>query len=102
MSEAPRGTLLHHYKIDRDGLITRANLIIATGQNNRAMDRGVYEVAKRYVHGAQLNEGVLNRVEALIRTFDPCLSCSTHAIGQMPLHVQLLSTGGDVLDEIKR
>lgn len=101
-SEAPRGTLMHHYEIDRDGLITRANLIIATGHNNMAMDRGVYEVAKRYVHGATLNEGMLNRVEAIIRTFDPCLSCSTHAVGQMPLHVQLVEPGGSVVDEIKR
>ncbi|MBZ0285516.1 MAG: Ni/Fe hydrogenase subunit alpha [Anaerolineae bacterium] len=102
VSEAPRGTLMHHYEIDRNGLITRANLIIATGHNNMAMDRGVYEVAKRYVHGAQLNEGMLNRVEALIRSFDPCLSCSTHAVGQMPLHVQLVAPDGGVVDEIKR
>lgn len=102
MSEAPRGTLLHHYEIDRDGLITRANLIIATGHNNMAMDRGVYEVAKRYVRGAALNEGMLNRVEALIRSFDPCLSCSTHAVGQMPLHIQLVNPAGGVVDELKR
>lgn len=101
-SEAPRGTLMHHYEIDRAGLITRANLIIATGHNNMAMDRGVYEVAKQYVKGATLNEGMLNRVEALIRTFDPCLSCSTHAVGQMPLHVQLMSPDGGVVDEVKR
>jgi NAD-reducing hydrogenase large subunit len=102
VSEAPRGTLIHHYEIDQHGLITRANLIIATGHNNMAMDRGVYEVAKRYVRGARLNEGMLNRVEALIRSFDPCLSCSTHAVGQMPLHVQLLAHDGNVVDEIKR
>jgi NAD-reducing hydrogenase large subunit len=102
VSEAPRGTLIHHYEIDDNGLITRANLIIATGHNNMAMDRGVYEVAKRYVRGAQLNEGMLNRVEALIRSFDPCLSCSTHAVGQMPLHVQLVAPDGGVVDEIKR
>lgn len=102
VSEAPRGTLMHHYQIDENGLITRTNLIIATGHNNMAMDRGVYEVAKRYVHGAALNEGMLNRVEALIRSFDPCLSCSTHAVGQMPLHVQLVTANGDVVDEIKR
>lgn len=102
VSEAPRGTLMHHYHIDEHGLITRANLIIATGHNNMAMDRGVYEVAKRYVHGAQLHEGILNRVEALIRSFDPCLSCSTHAVGQMPLHVQLIAADGGLVDEIKR
>lgn len=102
VSEAPRGTLLHHYEIDDNGLITRANLIIATGHNNLAMDRGVYEVAKRYVHGAQLQEGMLNRVEALIRAFDPCLSCSTHAVGQMPLHVQLLAADGHLVEEMTR
>jgi NAD-reducing hydrogenase large subunit len=102
VSEAPRGTLMHHYQIDGNGLITRANLIIATGHNSMAMDRGVYEVAKRYIHGAHLNEGMLNRVEALIRSFDPCLSCSTHAVGQMPLHVQLVASDGGVVDEIKR
>lgn len=102
VAEAPRGTLMHHYKIDRDGLITYANLIIATGHNNFAMDRGVKEVAKRFVRGASLQEGMLNRVEALIRTFDPCLSCSTHAVGQMPLQVQLLDPTGGIVEEIKR
>jgi NAD-reducing hydrogenase large subunit len=102
VSEAPRGTLIHHYTIDEDGLITRANLIIATGHNNLAMDRSVYEVAKRYVDGTKLTEGMLNRVEAVIRAFDPCLSCSTHAVGQMPLHLQLIAPDGSVVDEIRR
>ncbi|MFW5709623.1 MAG: Ni/Fe hydrogenase subunit alpha, partial [Chloroflexota bacterium] len=101
-SEAPRGTLIHHYQIDNNGLITRANLIIATGHNNMAMDRSVYEVARRFVNGERLNEGMLNRVEAVIRTFDPCLSCSTHAIGQMPLQIQLLAPDGQLVDEISR
>lgn len=102
VSEAPRGTLIHHYQIDEDGLITRANLIIATGHNNYAMDRSVFEVAKHFVKGAQLNEGMLNRVEAVIRAFDPCLSCSTHAVGQMPLQIQLLAPDGKIVEEIKR
>jgi NAD-reducing hydrogenase large subunit len=102
MSEAPRGTLLHHYEIDQNGLITRANLIIATGHNNYAMDRGVFEVAKHYIKQAQITDGMLNRVEALIRSFDPCLSCSTHAIGQMPMQIQLLSPEGEVVQEVKR
>jgi len=102
VSEAPRGTLMHRYEIDRNGLITYANLIIATGHNNLAMDRGVAEVAKRYVHGESLTEGMLNRVEALIRTYDPCLSCSTHALGQMPLHLELRRADGDVVDELWR
>ena len=101
-SEAPRGTLIHHYWIDENGLITRVNLIIATGHNNYAMDRSVFEVAKQFVHGTSLNEGMLNRVEAVIRAFDPCLSCSTHAIGQMPLQIQLIAPDGAVVEEIKR
>src|SRR5262249_53594591 len=101
-SEAPRGTLIHHYEINDDGLITHANLPIATGHNNLAMNRSVLQVAQRFITGPKVNEGMLNRVEAVIRTFDPCLSCSTHAIGQMPLHIQLLSLDGTVLDEIKR
>jgi NAD-reducing hydrogenase large subunit len=102
VSEAPRGTLIHHYKIDENGLITWANLIIATGHNNLAMNRGVLQVAKRYVNSQHLTEGMLNRVEAVIRTFDPCLSCSTHALGQMPMQIQLIGPDGTLLDELTR
>jgi NAD-reducing hydrogenase large subunit len=102
VSEAPRGTLMHHYEIDENGQMTHANLIIATGHNNLAMNRGVLQVAQRYITGAQITDGMLNRVEAVIRTFDPCLSCSTHAVGQMPLQIQLLAPGGEVVDEVKR
>jgi NAD-reducing hydrogenase large subunit len=84
--------------VDRDGLITWANLIIATGHNNAAMNRGVLQVARHFIHGNKLNEGLLNRVEAVIRTFDPCLSCSTHADGRLGLEVELLSHDGVVLD----
>jgi len=102
VTEAPRGTLIHHYKINDDGLINWANLIVATGHNNLAMNRGVLQVAKHFVTGNHLQEGVLNRVEAVIRTFDPCLSCSTHAIGQMPLDISLLDAQGRTLDRLKR
>jgi len=102
VAEAPRGTLFHHYTIDENGLIQSVNLIIATGNNNLAMNRSVKQVAQHYVKGVQLQEGMLNRVEAVIRCYDPCLSCSTHAIGRMPLHVQLLGPGNEVLDEVKR
>jgi NAD-reducing hydrogenase large subunit len=102
VAEAPRGTLFHHYKIDENGLITSVNLIIATGHNNLAMNRSVKQVAQHYVKGSHLQEGMLNRVEAVIRCYDPCLSCSTHAIGRMPLHIQLLGPGGETLDEMKR
>jgi len=102
VSEAPRGTLMHHYKIDEKGLIVWANMIIATGHNSLAMNRSVKQVAQHYVKSDKLQEGMLNRVEAVIRTYDPCLSCSTHALGQMPLQIQLLGPGGDVLDTMKR
>jgi len=101
-AEAPRGTLFHHYKIDEQGLIRWCNLIIATGQNNLAMNRSVLQVAQRYVQGDRLTHGMLNRVEAVIRAYDPCLSCSTHAVGQMALKIQLLGPEGDLLDELAR
>ena len=102
VAEAPRGTLIHHYKVDEDGLITWANLIIATGHNNMAMNRGILQAAKHFVDGNRLTEGMLNRVEAVIRAFDPCLSCSTHALGQMPLTIQILAPDGTLLDELSR
>jgi NAD-reducing hydrogenase large subunit len=102
VSEAPRGTLLHHYKVDKDGLITWANLIIATGHNNSAMNRGVLQVARHFVHGNKMQEGMLNRVEAVIRTFDPCLSCSTHAAGEMALDIELRDADGTLLDQQRR
>jgi NAD-reducing hydrogenase large subunit len=101
-AEAPRGTLFHHYKIDENGLIRWANLIIATGQNNLAMNRSVLEVARRYVDGEKITRGMLNRVEAVIRAYDPCLSCSTHALGQMALNVELVGPHGGILDEVNR
>ncbi|HEY8342304.1 MAG TPA: Ni/Fe hydrogenase subunit alpha [Calditerricola sp.] len=102
VAEAPRGLLIHHYKVNEDGVMEWANLIIATGNNNLAMSKGVLQVAKHFVHGKRLTEGMLNRVEAVIRAFDPCLSCSTHALGQMPLHIRLVGPDGTVLDELRR
>ena len=101
-AEAPRGTLMHNYKVDENGLITWANLVIATGQNNNAMNKGVLQAAKHYIKDGKFTEGILNRVEAVVRTFDPCLSCSTHAFGQMPLVLSLLSADGEVVDKITR
>ena len=101
-AEAPRGTLNHHYKVDENGKITWANLVIATGQNNNAMNRGVLQAAKHYVKDRKFSEGAMNRIEAVVRTFDPCLSCSTHAFGQMPLVLTLLSAEGDVVDQLVR
>jgi NAD-reducing hydrogenase large subunit len=101
-SEAPRGTLFHHYHVDENGLLQKVNLIIATGQNALAMNRTVTQIARRHVHGAEIPEAALNRVEAGIRAFDPCLSCSTHAVGQMPLVIRLLAADGRLLHEVRR
>jgi len=100
--EAPRGTLFHHYWTDEEGKITRVNLIVATGNNNWAMCKSVEEVAKLYVDGKRLTEGMLNRVEAAIRAYDPCLSCSTHAMGQMPIVLELYGAGGKMVDRLVR
>ncbi|MGA0199414.1 MAG: nickel-dependent hydrogenase large subunit, partial [Prochlorotrichaceae cyanobacterium] len=102
VSEAPRGTLFHHYKVDENGIIEKVNLIIATGQNNLAMNQTVAQIAKQYIHNNNVQEGFLNRVEAGIRCFDPCLSCSTHAAGQMPLKVELVNPAGEVIETIVR
>jgi NAD-reducing hydrogenase large subunit len=101
-AEAPRGTLIHHYKVDTNGLVTWANLIIATGHNNLAMNRGILQAARRFVRGKELSEGMLNRVEAVIRSFDPCLSCSTHAVGQMPLRIELIDGNGALVNAVER
>jgi NAD-reducing hydrogenase large subunit len=98
-SEAPRGTLFHHYKTDETGKLTHVNLLIATGQNNPSMNRSITEVAKQYVHGSEIKEGMLNRVESTIRCYDPCLSCSTHAIGKMPLKLELYNYNGELIRE---
>ena len=102
--EAPRGVLFHHYHVNKDGVIQKANLVIATAQNNIAMNRTVRQIAAHFIDGkkGKITEGILNRVEAGIRCYDPCLSCSTHALGQMPLHVELVSASGEVLDEVRR
>ncbi|WP_414565399.1 MULTISPECIES: Ni/Fe hydrogenase subunit alpha [unclassified Anabaena] len=102
VSEAPRGTLFHHYQVDENGLMQKVNLIIATGQNNLAMNRTVAQIARHFIQGTEILEGMLNRVEAGIRAFDPCLSCSTHAAGQMPLHIQLISADGHVVNQVWR
>jgi NAD-reducing hydrogenase large subunit len=102
VAEAPRGTLIHHYKVDENGLIVWANLVIATGHNNAAMNRGILQTARHYVHGEHIEEGMLNRVEAVVRTFDPCLSCSTHAMGRMPLAVELRAPDGSLVRELRR
>jgi len=101
-NEAPRGTLFHHYNVDSSGLVRKANLLIATAQNNLAMNQAVEQTARHYVSPRSIREGMLNRVEAAIRCFDPCLSCSTHAIGQMPLVVEIRRRTGELLQTLER
>lgn len=100
--EAPRGMLIHHYQVGEDDLVTMCNLIVSTTHNNQAMNTAVREVAKRYLSGRKLTEGLLNHIEVAIRAFDPCLSCATHALGQMPLVVELAAADGEVLDRVVR
>ncbi|MET0013531.1 MAG: Ni/Fe hydrogenase subunit alpha [Sedimenticola sp.] len=98
--EAPRGTLFHHYRIDEDGLVTKANLIVSTTNNNRAMNQSIRRVAADLFDGRELSEPLLNQIEVAIRAYDPCLSCATHALGKMPLEVELLDAGGSVIDRL--
>ena len=98
--EAPRGTLFHHYEIDADGLVEKANLIVSTTNNNQAMNESIRQVANHYLDGKQLTEPLMNQIEVAIRAYDPCLSCATHALGKMPLEVQLLNSEGDLLDRL--
>jgi NAD-reducing hydrogenase large subunit len=100
MIEAPRGTLIHHYKVNEEGAITWANLIVATGHNNLAIGQSVKQVSEHFIDGTKLSEGMLNRVSAVVRAYDPCLSCSTHASGQLALHIRLLNSAGRLVDEI--
>jgi len=100
--EAPRGTLFHHYWANENGQIKKLNLIVSTGHNNYAMSKAVDMVAKTYVKGPEIHEGLLNRVEAAVRAHDPCLSCSTHAIGQMPMIVDMVDTDGNVIQSLTR
>jgi len=101
--EAPRGTLIHHYRIDKDGLLTKVNLIVATTQNNTGMNNAVKSIATSFIKpGIEITEGILNRIEAGIRCYDPCLSCATHALGQMPLVVDIVDGAGTLLKRLTR
>ncbi len=100
--EAPRGTLFHHYWANENGQLTHVNLIVATGHNNWAMSESVDSVAKTYISGQTIHEGLLNRVEAAVRAYDPCLSCSTHAVGQMPMVVEMYDAGGELVQTVSR
>ncbi|MBU1664240.1 MAG: Ni/Fe hydrogenase subunit alpha, partial [Gammaproteobacteria bacterium] len=102
MIEAPRGTLIHHYRVDENDQVIRANLIVSTTHNNQAMNEAVRQVARQYLDGRKLTEGLLNHIEVAVRAFDPCLSCATHALGKMPLQVELLDAEGREIDRLVR
>lgn len=100
VSEAPRGILIHHYKIDENGLITWANLVIATGHNNLSMNHAVLQVARQFIKGDDIKEGFLNRIEAVIRAYDPCLSCATHSVGRIAPTIAIINHKGEIIREI--
>ena len=101
--EAPRGNLIHHYKVDENDQITFCNLIVSTTHNNEGMNRAVKDVAVKHLSGKdKITEGMLNQVEVAIRAYDPCLSCATHALGQMPLQVDLIDAAGQLIDRATR
>ena len=98
--EAPRGTLFHHYQVDDNDIVTKANLIVSTTSNNMAMNESVRQVAAEYLSGQELTEPLLNNLEVAIRAYDPCLSCATHAVGKMPLQIELLDAKGQQIDRL--
>jgi NAD-reducing hydrogenase large subunit len=100
--EAPRGTLFHHYRVNENDVVTYANLIVSTTNNNTAMNVAVRDVAKNYLQGHEITEGLLNHIEVAIRCFDPCLSCATHALGKMPLEVTLVDASGIEIDRMTK
>jgi NAD-reducing hydrogenase large subunit len=100
--EAPRGTLFHHYRVGENDLVTYCNLIVSTTNNNQAMNEAIRAVAQRYLSGREVTEGLLNHVEIAIRAYDPCLSCATHALGQMPLEVTLLDADGALVSSLRK
>jgi NAD-reducing hydrogenase large subunit len=97
--EAPRGTLFHHYEIDDNDIVTKANLIVSTTNNNQAMNESIRQVAATYLDGLEITEPLLNHLEVAIRAYDPCLSCATHALGKMPLEVELVNAQGQIVNQ---
>lgn len=100
--EAPRGTLIHHYEVDEQDLVTMCNLIVSTTHNNQAMNEAIREVARQHLDGHEPTPGLLNQVEVAIRAFDPCLSCATHALGKMPLFVEIRDARGALVERLVR
>ena len=99
VTEAPRGTLFHEYRVNDDGILQDVDLLVATGNNNLAMNKTITQIARACITGPPVAEGVLNRIEHGIRLYDPCLSCSTHAVGRMPMIVKILDARGRVVEE---
>jgi NAD-reducing hydrogenase large subunit len=100
--EAPRGTLFHHYEINEDGLVEKANLIVSTTNNNQAMNESIRQVARTHLNGNELTEPLLNQIEIAIRAYDPCLSCATHAMGKMPLEISLINQNNELIDQLSK
>lgn len=100
--EAPRGTLFHHYEINDEGIVEKASLIVSTTNNNQAMNESIRKVANQYLDGHRLSEALLNQVEVAIRAYDPCLSCATHAIGKMPMELNLMDDRGELIDRLEK
>ena len=100
--EAPRGTLIHHYRVNEDGLVSFCNLIVSTTNNNQAMNEAIRAVATQFLDGRELTEGLLNYIEVALRAYDPCLSCATHALGEMPLAVELVDADGALISRALR
>ena len=100
--EATRGTLIHHYEVDDNDLIRKANLIVATTNNNQAMNEAIRQVAQEKLSGQEIDEPLLNNIEVAVRAYDPCLSCATHAVGKMPLRVELRNLNGELLHSLTR
>ena len=100
--EAPRGNLIHHYKVDENDQVTFCNLIVSTTNNNQAMNESIRQVASKYLDGSSLTEPLLNQIEVAIRAYDPCLSCATHALGKMPLEISLVNSNNEVIDRMEK
>src|SRR5690606_4958078 len=99
--EAPRGTLFHHYRVNEEGLVTQPNLIVSTTSHNQAMNESVRTVATDYLEGQEITKALLNHLEVAIRAYDPCLSCATHALGKMPLQIELIDSKGVQIDRFR-
>jgi len=101
--EAARGTLIHHYKLDENALIKDVNMIVATTNNYPAICMSIRDAAKGLIHDGKFDEGLLNKVEMAFRAYDPCFGCATHhAVGQMPLTVEVFDSQKQIVQKLQR